>query len=295
MRSPVLRASFPPGPTNIRPPALARAGAAGHGFLRDSSRPCSAKLRLLLAVDDAHWLDRATLLALVAMLRTHAARPVLVVLAFSRDPASEEIDRLRSRVSGTSLAGSFISRPSRRGPPASSPRGPCPGTTTTRSIGRRGGSRPTQVAFRSSPSKCSMLCRSASKLSDAPPWPRPLATLSDTLPADLSDNAVAAVRVGFRRLSKDAQQALASRPCSEARITEADLGPILGWERGRLELALDELEWTRWLAADARGYTFSPAWCGRSSPEIFSPPGSAAGSRPNLLGPCLNGNPAGRN
>ncbi len=39
-------------------------------------------------------------------------------------------------------------------------------------------------------------------------WPQPLRTLDQTLPADLPDAAVGAIRVGFRKLSTDAQKVL---------------------------------------------------------------------------------------
>ena len=39
-------------------------------------------------------------------------------------------------------------------------------------------------------------------------WPSPLRTLSDTLPGDLPDAVVAAIRIGFRRLTTAAQRVL---------------------------------------------------------------------------------------
>src|SRR5256885_4649103 len=45
--------------------------------------------------------------------------------------------------------------------------------------------------------------------SDAqPPWPKPTETFEQTLPGELPDNVVAAIRVNFRRLSAEAQRVL---------------------------------------------------------------------------------------
>ena len=43
---------------------------------------------------------------------------------------------------------------------------------------------------------------------NSPDWPQPLRTLDYTLPADLPEAVVGAIRVGFRRLSKPAQEVL---------------------------------------------------------------------------------------
>src|SRR5947208_14351741 len=42
------------------------------------------------------------------------------------------------------------------------------------------------------------------------PWPNPTETFEQTLPGDLPDNVVAAIRINFRRLSADAQRVLAA-------------------------------------------------------------------------------------
>src|SRR3989442_15788364 len=41
-----------------------------------------------------------------------------------------------------------------------------------------------------------------------PPWPRPTETFEQTLPGELPDNVVAAIRINFRRLSAEAQRVL---------------------------------------------------------------------------------------
>jgi len=87
-------------------------------------------------------------------------------------------------------------------------------------------------------------------------WPEPLHTLDQTLPGDLPDAIVAAIRIEFRRLSPDAQRVLVVAAVLNGRVP----GPILGRRAGlageALAAALDELEWQRWLTAEPRGYAF---------------------------------------
>jgi hypothetical protein len=67
---------------------------------------------------------------------------------------------------------------------------------------------------------------------------------------------VAAIRIGFRRLSKDAQTVLAAASVLGDRVATGALARATGLDAGHLIPALDELEWQRWLAAEARGYAF---------------------------------------
>jgi hypothetical protein len=87
-------------------------------------------------------------------------------------------------------------------------------------------------------------------------WPKPLHTLSQTLPGDLPGAVVAAIRVGFRRLSEPAQRALAVTAVLGERGDAATIGRGAHLSGEALSAALDELEWQRWLAADAQGYRF---------------------------------------
>jgi hypothetical protein len=87
-------------------------------------------------------------------------------------------------------------------------------------------------------------------------WPEPLKTLDQTLPGELPDAIVAAVRVNFRRLSADAQRLLVAAAVLGDRVPEATLGRATGFAGEPLAAALDELEWQRWLAAEPRGYGF---------------------------------------
>jgi len=87
-------------------------------------------------------------------------------------------------------------------------------------------------------------------------WPEPYQTLDQTLPGDLPDTVVAAIRVGFRRLSSGAQRALAAASVLGDRVPLELLVRVLDLPTGQVAASLDELEWHRWLVYDPRGYTF---------------------------------------
>ena len=87
-------------------------------------------------------------------------------------------------------------------------------------------------------------------------WPKPAMTLVDTFPGDLPDSVVAAIRVGFRRLTEPAQRVLAAASILGERVTPERLARMTEIDGDELASVLDELEWQRWLTADARGYSF---------------------------------------
>ena len=87
-------------------------------------------------------------------------------------------------------------------------------------------------------------------------WPEPFKTLDQSLPGDLPDALVAAIRIGFRRLSQDAQQVLAAAAVLDERVGAERIAAATGLPLERVHSALDELEWTQWLVAEPRGYGF---------------------------------------
>jgi hypothetical protein len=87
-------------------------------------------------------------------------------------------------------------------------------------------------------------------------WPKPGSTLDQTLPGDLPNNVVGAVRVMFGRASGDAQTVLKVAAVLGGRSPAALLGCGGELEGSRLAAALDELERSRWLTAEPRGYAF---------------------------------------
>jgi predicted ATPase len=89
-----------------------------------------------------------------------------------------------------------------------------------------------------------------------PAWPAALRTLDQTLPGDLPEGIIGAIRVGFRRLSAPAQRVLQAAAVLGSRLDVAWLARATALAPGVVAEALDELEWSRWLTAEGRGYGF---------------------------------------
>ena len=87
-------------------------------------------------------------------------------------------------------------------------------------------------------------------------WPQPFRTMEQTYPSDLPDSVVAAIRIGYRRISRPAQTLLAAASVLDERCETDLLSLATGLEGHELHEALDELEWNRWLVAEQRGYAF---------------------------------------
>ncbi len=213
---------------------------------------------LVLFLDDAHWLDAASLGALAGLLRDLAGAPLFALLTVSTTNPREELDALRARIP-RNVAGRALRL------------GALP-STALQALARWAFPAYTDVEIdritRRVATDSAGLPLIAVELLHAVAlgldlhgtsgaWPAEHRTLDATLPGELPDAVVAAIRIGFRRLSKDAQAALAAAAVLGARTDAAALGRATGIEGARLTGALDELEWQRWLAADGRGYSFA--------------------------------------
>jgi predicted ATPase len=88
-------------------------------------------------------------------------------------------------------------------------------------------------------------------------WPSARHTLDDTRPGDLPPSVAAALRLRFRQLSEAAQRTLAAVAVLGGQKPAAALARAAELELPALERALDELEWSRWLSGDTRGYVFA--------------------------------------
>jgi hypothetical protein len=87
-------------------------------------------------------------------------------------------------------------------------------------------------------------------------WPDPQRTLDHSLPGDLPDAVVAAIRVGFGRRSPEAQRVLAAASVLGDRVPAELIARALHEPLDLVHRALDELEWHHWLVAEPRGYGF---------------------------------------
>ena len=233
------------------------AGMSLRQALLEILRAAAEEQPLLLWVDEAQFIDPESLEVLEAMLRDGAGIPLLLVLAAAPHPARPELDRIRSRI-GRELTGVTI---------VLSPLG----TEALRTLAA--------TALPSFPSHdlervtrrlaidsaglplfaVELLHAIAGGLELGPAdgiWPEPLRTLTDTLPGDLPDSISAAIRVGFRCLSGPAQRVLAAASALGDRVVAEELSRVAELPLQQVTDALDELEWTRWLVSEPRGYSF---------------------------------------
>ncbi len=239
-----------PGAVSQHPTPLGRA-------LAEALRAVTAEQPVVLAVDDAQWLDADSTLALGAALRDLAAAPLTVVLATATYPQRAELDELRSRI-GRDLEGGAVrlrrlDRAALRGLAERMLPGYDPEALDR--VVRR-------VASDSAglPLLAVELLRAVALGLDlgtiGGSWPSPLHTLDHSLPGDLPDAVVAAIRIGVRRLSDAAQRVLVATAALGDVTAPPVLERALAMDAEEVARALDELEWHRWLAAEPRGYSF---------------------------------------
>ncbi len=225
--------------------------------LNEVARGLAARQPVFLHVDDAHWLDRDTLLAISAMLRDLEDAPVFVLLSLSPYPERLELAELRARV-GRDLAGVTVRLASLSAEALRSlARWALPTyddvelDRVTRRIATDSAGLPLLAVELLHAVALGLDLRATGGA-----WPEPLRTLDQTLPADLPDAVAAAVRVGFRRLSRDAQTVLTAASLLGDRVDASRLSKAAALKGDALAAALDELEWQRWLSAEPRGYSF---------------------------------------
>ncbi len=241
---------FGPRVRGAEPQPLARA-------LSEVVRAIAEEQPVVLAADDAHYLDSASLETLSAVARDLTRAPLYLLLTSEPHGAPPELDALLSRL-GPDLEGVTV-RLAALAPAAvrQLAHWALPGyrEADLDRVARR-------VAADSAglPLLAVELFHAIAVGLDlgaaTGAWPQPFRTLTQTLPGDLPGAVVAAIRVGFRRLSEPAQRALAAAAVLGERVAPERIGRGAGLDREALDRALDELEWQRWLTTDPRGYAF---------------------------------------
>jgi DNA-binding SARP family transcriptional activator len=237
------------------------ARAPGITAARDLVQPLKSRLEkepLILIVDDAQWADGASLTGLGLLLRDLARRPLLVLVAACPEPARPELDSLQALLTGDVPGAIITLSPLSSADLRTLARWWFPqfGENDLERICRR-------VAADSAgiPLLASELFRAIAAgldLANTPQaWPSPMQTLDQSLPGDLPDAIAASIRVRFRRLSPAAQQVIAYASLLDHRFDPELMGGLLEQPPADLVPALDELEWTRWLVSDDRGYSFT--------------------------------------
>ncbi len=235
---------------------------------------------VVLVVDDAERLDRESLLALIAMLRDLSQRPLFLLLAVPSGPARAELDELQARI-GRDMGGCVVRL------------SPLPTSAVLRlahwavpSYEAAALDRLTRRVHTDSaglPLLAVELLNAVALGLDLATihgaWPEPLRTLDQTLPGDLPEGIVSAIRVGFRRLSPGAQRALQAAAVLGAPVALERVSKASGLAPDAATEALDELEWGRWLTADGRGYGF----VARIVREVIARDQLTAGQRQRIL------------
>jgi DNA-binding SARP family transcriptional activator len=219
-------------------------------------RAVTDEAAVLVVLDDAHWLDDDSLGAVAAWLRDLRGCPVAIALAVQRH-GPEPVDALRARV-GRDVPGETIElRPLDDAAIQRLAAWAVPGYRTgeVERLARRVMSDSAGLPLLALEILHAVaLGLDLGTIEGA--WPAPYRTLDTSLPGDLPDTVVASIRIGFRRLTRDAQEVLSAAAALDERVPPARLGSATGLTGDRLGAALDELEWQRWLVADARGYSF---------------------------------------
>lgn len=229
---------------------------------------------VVVCVDDAEHLDDATARALEGALRDHADRPLALLLAHASGRDTDPVDGLASRI-GRDVEGAAVRLEPLEVPALRELAGvllPDYGSEQADRLARRlavdtGGLPALAVPVVEA-------VREGLELEDAPAaWPAADRTLDHTRPGDMPGSVTAAVRVGFRTLSPDAQRVVAASSVLGRRVRADTLGLATNLEREALERALDEAEWRRWLACEPRGYSFVARVVGEIVARDMTTPG----------------------
>lgn len=225
--------------------------------LAELLRAAADERPVLVVADDCHFLDPESLEALAALPRDLADAPLLLVLAAEPAAAPAALDALRARLGRDVPGGALELGVLDLIALADMARAVFPlyDDTAVARLARRVQADSAGVPLLA----IEILHAVAAGLDlhgESGVWPAPYHTLTQTTPGGLPDTVVAAIRIGFRRLTADAQRVLSTAAAIGGRVPTVRLEQATGLDRRALHAALDELEWQRWLAFDGQGYAF---------------------------------------
>jgi len=216
------------------------------------------RMPVLIWVDSAEHLDLDSYAAIGPLLRRFSDRRVTIMLSATTAPPLPEMDELTGRI-GRDVAGEVITLEPL-------------GSADLEKLARRAlpdwdDEQIDRLARRLFSDSAGLPLLAIDLLhalrlgldlagDEARPWPEPARTMDHTFPGDLPATLTAAIRVGFRRLSDNAQEVLKLSSLTDARVTADLLEQATDLKRSQVVDALDELEWRRWLTAEPRGYGF---------------------------------------
>jgi len=239
-----------PGVGKVEPAPPSRA-------LAELLRAAGDERPVLVVADDSHFLDPDSLEALAALPRDLADAPLLLVLTAEPTTAPAALDALRARLGRDVPGGAIELGVLDLNALQDMARAVFPlyDEAAIARLGRRVLADSAGVPLLA----IEILHGVAAGLDlhgERGEWPAPYHTLTQTSPGGLPDTVVAAIRIGFRRLTADAQRALSAAAALGGRVPAGQLEQATGLDRRALHAALDELEWQRWLAFDGQGYAF---------------------------------------
>ena len=218
-------------------------------------RTVAAEQPVALVVDDAHWLDAPSLDTLEALARSGSRAPVWIGMRAGAAEGREGLDHLMSRL-GRDVPGIVVELgPLTAEAIADLVRWAFPkyDATEAERLTRRIGTDSAGIPLLA----VELIYAIANGMEPAAAaWPAPLRTLDHSRPGDLPATLVAAFRVSFRRLSQLAQSALSATAVLGDRAPLGRIAQVAQLAPEEAERALDELEWTRWLESEPRGYAF---------------------------------------
>ncbi len=238
---------------------------------------------VLIAVDDAHWIDRDSLVALLKYLRDLEQARFALLLTTTPARAPDELERVRVTI-GRDMRGAVATlKPWDKESLTELARWYLPQYTDAEldRVVRR-----LVIDSAGLPLLAVEILHAVSLGMDlrdqASAWPEQFRTLDETLPGDLPDAIRAAIRLGYRRLSEECQTILAAIAVRGERSTTEEIAAATELPVPVLHRQLDVLEWERWLVSDARGYSF----VARVTRDIVAQDMVTEGQRQRILRPA---------